>query len=38
LENIPYKQEEWLDGHKMEAAWLYMTGTCSTCLSEGSGA
>ena len=38
LENVPCKREEWLDGHKMEASWLYMTGTCATCLSEGNGA
>jgi Fe2+ or Zn2+ uptake regulation protein len=38
MEKIPCKREEWVDGHKMEAAWLYMTGTCSACLSEGSNA
>jgi Fur family peroxide stress response transcriptional regulator len=38
MEKIPCKREEWVDGHKMEAAWLYMTGTCSACLNEGSNA
>jgi Fur family peroxide stress response transcriptional regulator len=35
MEKAPYEREAWLDGHKMEAAWLYMTGTCSACLGEG---
>jgi Fur family peroxide stress response transcriptional regulator len=38
LEKVPCAQEEWLDGHKMEAAWLYMTGTCATCLRAGNDA
>jgi Fur family peroxide stress response transcriptional regulator len=38
MEKVLFEREELLDGHKMEAAWLYMTGTCSACLSEGNGA
>lgn len=38
MEKIPCKREEWVDGHKMEAAWLYMTGTCAACFNEGSNA
>jgi Fur family peroxide stress response transcriptional regulator len=38
MEKVPCEREEWVDGHKMEAARLYITGTCSACLSEGNDA
>jgi Fur family peroxide stress response transcriptional regulator len=38
LEKIPFERVKWLDGHKMEEAWLYITGTCSACLREGNDA
>jgi Fur family peroxide stress response transcriptional regulator len=28
-------EQEWLDGHKMDEAWLHIIGTCSACLREG---
>ena len=34
-EKVLFEREELLNGHKMEAAWLYITGTCSECLSGG---
>jgi Fur family peroxide stress response transcriptional regulator len=38
MEKVPCKREEWVDGHKMEAVRLYITGTCSACLREGNDA
>jgi Fur family peroxide stress response transcriptional regulator len=35
VEKIHVEQEGWLNGHKIEEAWLYMTGTCAACLQEG---
>jgi Fur family peroxide stress response transcriptional regulator len=32
---VHFERKEWLDGHNIEEAWLYMTGTCAACLQEG---
>jgi Fur family peroxide stress response transcriptional regulator len=38
MKKVIFEREEWLDGHKIEEAWLYMTGTCSACLRKGNNA
>lgn len=38
MEKVLFEREELLDGHKMEEARLYITGTCSACLREGNDA
>ena len=35
VEKVPFARAGSLDGHKVEEARLYMTGTCSACLREG---
>jgi len=34
MEGIPLEQGGWLNGHKIEEARLYVSGTCSACLRE----
>jgi Fur family peroxide stress response transcriptional regulator len=34
LEGVPLEPGGWLNGHKMEEARLYMTGTCAVCLGK----
>jgi len=34
VEKVSLEREGRLDGHKVEEARLYMTGTCSVCLQE----
>ena len=38
MKKVLFDREELLDGHKMEEARLYISGTCSTCLREGNDA
>jgi Fur family peroxide stress response transcriptional regulator len=38
MEKVLLEQEALLDGHKIEEARLYITGTCSACLREGDNA
>jgi len=35
INKVCLEREERVDGHKMEEARLYITGTCSACLREG---
>ena len=38
MEKVLFERNAWLDGHKIEEARLYITGTCSACLKEGNDA
>jgi hypothetical protein len=32
MEGVSLERGGWLDGHKIEEAQLYISGTCSACL------
>lgn len=38
MEKVLFERNALLDGHKIEEARLYITGTCSACLKEGNDA